>query len=34
MNEEGMNFRSSIAFIIVLKNKPPAIFTEEIAVVF
>lgn len=34
MNEEGMNFQSSTAFITVLKNKPPAIFIQEITVVF
>lgn len=34
MNEEGANLQSSTVFITVLKNKPPAIFTKEIAVVF
>lgn len=34
MNEEGTNFQSSTAFITVLKNKPPAIFIQEITVVF
>lgn len=34
MNEEGMNFQSSTAFITVLKNKTPAIFNQEITVVF
>lgn len=34
MNEEEMNFQSSTAFITVLKNKPTAIFIQEITVVF
>lgn len=34
MNEEEMNFQSSTAFNTVLKNKPTAIFIQEITVAF